>query len=201
MNSDEKETVVCPYCQTTVTKKGMPQHMRKSATCTRNQRIAQLTEMDMVPCHRDSPIFIFLLLYDPYCTGKLQEYLWRYDLEAEARPWVQLWFGELWYRAEKSRVTGRLACLHTEFIRSIEAVQASENKRGSLTAMAKMRDIGYFDEHGNILKMDMTTHLFAVVNTQTGLAGTPQDYKRAADGMKQELRPFEKRIRGGPRLS
>jgi hypothetical protein len=192
------ETVICPYCQTTVTKRGLAHHQSNNVQCCRNQRIALLVEQDYVPCHPGSPIFQFLKFHFEYNhTGTL----WLYDEEVGRRPWVPLWLAELWYRASKSPVTGRLDCNHGEFLSSMKAVQESDRKQGAMAAMAKMRDIGYFGEYGDIFKVDMTSYIYRVRESQAELSGSLQDYQNAADGLKQEERPFERRIREGPRLS
>lgn len=151
--------VKCPYCGTTVRKKGLAQHQRTNVECQKAIRVQELVDEHFVLVDKDSPIYTWATTY------LKDEPIWEYD--GDDRPYLPTWFCELWFRAEKSPVTGRLTCSVQSFLDSIRVVQGSELKRGGMTVQARLRDVGYFGRNGGIYKSDCQTPLWLPPNGNT----------------------------------
>jgi hypothetical protein len=176
----------CQYCGAIVPKAELASHARKNKECLSIQRAALLLSEGLIPCHDESPIYKWAAHFhkgDP---------IWVYfDIDARSKPWIPLWFAELWFRANKSPVTGRLDCNYQYFLCTIHETVKSQRRQGILEMQAKMRGIGYFDQAGSILKADFTTPVWTIRSAIIPPCGTEEDFTRAAGGMLEQEQPFQ----------
>ena len=173
-------SVSCKYCGLQVKERGMFNHLRNSINCRKIQRIAALCDQHMVLCNLDSPIYSWVSFHMEKTP------IWEFDDELPKRPWVPSWFAELWFRASRSPVTGRLDCYYQVFLDTVLATIQSERRMNALAVQARLRDVGYFGTGGGIYKSDMTTPLWA---PRESMAATQDDYNRAASGMLSSVQP------------
>ena len=175
-------TVRCIYCGELISEDRLLRHQRDNKECKSKQLIAKLCNENYVPCDVQAPIAIWSTTFIRDTT-----------ITAEQAVWVPLWLGELWIRASKSPITGRLDCLYEEFLKSVKEVRASERRQGILTTQAKLREIGYFSSNGSIWKAGGTDPIWQVSSDKTNsghLRGTQQDFSGASSGMMQQSQPF-----------
>ena len=178
----DREFTKCPYCEAVVRKTGMAQHQRSNKECIRARRVIDLVDRHFVLVHKDSPIY-------QWATNYLKdEPIWEYD--EDDRPYLPTWFCELWFRAEKSPVTGRLLCSTTSFFEATQVVRKSERKCGAMTVQARLRDVGFFGRNGGIYKSDCQTPLWLPPNgnelDDRNGAFTKEDYNRVETTMLNE---------------
>lgn len=151
---------------------GLKQHQDRSRSCLKAQRVNRLVQDDFVPCESNSPIcqFVFFAFKD--------EPIWQYDFEDE--PWIPIWFCELWHRANKSPVTGRLDCDYQSFLDSVNTTRKLEKRMASVHASGILRDFGWFASTGDYYRSDLVTPIWEVRKRETEGRFTKEDYNNVA---------------------
>lgn len=184
----EKKRVPCPFCGVGVQPQYMAQHQRTNVSCQKIQTVNDLVDRHFVLVHKNSPIYSWATTY------MRDTPIWEYDLDGEA--FLPSWFCEMWFRAEKSPVTGRLVCSTESFLESVLKAMDSERRKGALAVQSRLRDVGFFGHNGGIYKSDCKTPVWLPPNGDPLKAARNgefdrEDFQRMEGSMIGQKEPFQ----------
>jgi hypothetical protein len=183
-----EQLIRCPFCDVGVRKERLAQHQRTNVKCQKIRRVNDLVDRHFVLVHKNSPIY-------SWATTYLRDTpIWEYDMDDEA--FLPSWFCEMWFRAEKSPVTGRLVCSTQSFLESVQSTMKSERRQGALAVQSRLRDVGYFGHAGGIYKSDCKTPVWLPPNgdpLKSARNGefNQEDFRRMEGTMIGQREPFQ----------